>query len=287
MSFLSMVRDEILDNSNNNCCKKAEIYASLIGAVKYSDDSLRIISENAAISQSIVNLFKKVYKTEIILSVSNSGNKYTAKITKDVLTKLNIDYYNELDSIIQKDCCKKAFIKTLFLVCGNISDPEKEYRIEFILRDVDSFDCVNSILNSLGYAPKKVVKNNKYVLYFKDCTSLEEILTYLSATDCSLKLMEIEVEKTVKNYTNRKANFEQANFCKTYNISQKQINAIKLIKQKGMYSQLNENLKFVALLREQNEDSSLNDLSEISGISRSSINKRLNKLIEIAESIED
>ena len=35
------------------------------------------------------------------------------------------------DSLFLRECCFAAFIRGVFLACGNINDPSKEYRLEF------------------------------------------------------------------------------------------------------------------------------------------------------------
>ena len=87
----------------------------------------------------------------------------------------------------------------------------------------------------------------------------------------------------MKNVTQRKVNCETANLNKTLDAAYNQVKAIeKIINSRGIAS-LSAPLQEAALLRIDNEEMSLKELSELSGISRSTLDKRLRKIIEIAE----
>ena len=79
-----------------------------------------------------------------------------------------------------------------------------------------------------------------------------------------------------------------ANLSKTVNASVKQLNAIKIIQDNVGLESLSDDLMELCLIRLANPDESLETLRQLYGkdISKSGINHRLNKIIEIAEKIQ-
>ena len=99
--------------------------------------------------------------------------------------------------------------------------------------------------------------------------------------------MNIKIYKDLRNTINRRNNFETANFSRTVSASFDQLRAIEKIKQYGEFDALSDDLKQVAVLRAENSESSLKEIGEMCTprMSRSAVNHRLKKLIEISNKI--
>lgn len=119
----------------------------------------------------------------------------------------------------------------------------------------------------------------------KDSGQIENLLTFLGATGASMELMQVRMYKEVKNNINRKTNFETANMDKTYSAAARQIAAIAAINDTIGLGSLPENLQELAALRLSDPELTLRQLGERLGISRSGVNHRLQKLLEIGERI--
>ena len=93
--------------------------------------------------------------------------------------------------------------------------------------------------------------------------------------------------KEVRNNINRTTNFETANLSKITGSSSEHIKAIKKIIRHKKLESLPENLKEIAKLRLENPYVSLKELSNLceKPVSKSGVNHRLKKLIEIAENL--
>ena len=94
--------------------------------------------------------------------------------------------------------------------------------------------------------------------------------------------------KEMRNNVNRTTNCITANISKTLSAVSRQKKAIEIIEKSGGLELLPPSLYEVAVLRKQNEDASLNELRELLSepLSRSGLNHRLEKIIEISEKIE-
>jgi len=89
----------------------------------------------------------------------------------------------------------------------------------------------------------------------------------------------------MRNQVNRVVNCDTANINKTVNAALPQIHAIAVLRESGRFDTLPQALKETAILREENPDLSLAQLSELFSppILRTTLNYRLKKLISLAE----
>ena len=127
----------------------------------------------------------------------------------------------------------------------------------------------------------------KFIVYTKNSTTIEELLTYIGAGNETLNLIGVKVYKSIRNRTNRQNNFETSNILKTANAAFLQTEAINKLKTAGRLEALPEELLEAAELRLNNPDMSLSSLCKLSKtrLTRSGLNHRLQKLIEMAEDL--
>jgi len=205
------------------------------------------------------------------LSIIKSGEN---KINRDIFVCSN---------------CKKSFFRGLFLASGNISDPKDAYHLEFAIINEEIAVDIKDILNIENIFLKYVKRRNKHVLYLKSSEQIEDFLYYIQAEKFSFDIMETKIFKDFRNNANRVTNFENANLEKISKASAEQIDAIKLIIKKGGYDKLPDELKQTARLRLKNIEMSTQEIGEISGppVSKSGINHRMRKLINIAKELEE
>ena len=136
---------------------------------------------------------------------------------------------------------------------------------------------------------KKTMRNKNFILYIKESNQIEDMLTYLGAVKSSIGLMNLKIEKELRNQVNRVTNCETANIGKTVNASMEQIEKITMIREKVGFEALPVELQDVAIMRLMNPEASLRELCLLCGntISRSGINHRLKKIMEFSDNLEN
>ena len=107
----------------------------------------------------------------------------------------------------------------------------------------------------------------------------------MGASSAMFEMMNIEIVKDFRNKANRTANCEAANIERTVKASFAHIEAIEKIEKIKGLDYLKKDLKEMAVLRKENPELSLSELSKLSGLSRSGVNHRLNKILEIAQNL--
>lgn len=180
-----------------------------------------------------------------------------------------------------------VFAAGVFLACGSVNDPSKEYHLEFTAPEQALAEELMAMLSGLDIAAKSVIRRGQIVVYIKDSESIEDTLTFIGAQQCTLELMNVKIFKDVRNKANRIANCDAANIDKVVNAAMKQIEDIILIDSAIGLEELSDELREVAQLRLDNSDMSLKEIGEslLEPISRSGVNHRFRKLAKLADEI--
>ena len=181
------------------------------------------------------------------------------------------------------DGCFEAVLRGTFLGCGVLCDPNKEYRIEFVISNDFLAKTVFEGLEQANIGAKLMVRSERNVVYIKRMENISDVLILAGATGVMMEIENVRVYKEVKNSLNRTGNCFVGNMGKTLNAAQKQADDIKILLSAKV--PLSDALREAAELRLENPDASLKQLEEISGISKSALNKRYIKIRELREEI--
>ena len=315
MSFSSDVKKELARNiSAARHCRIAEL-AGMIGMEGHVDcqdgKPVRIVisTERSVIANTMSELIKKLFGLVPECSVKRTGAdsrvyKMVFNRQEDVeriLTTLKIAKKTENSSgnvcgmdcqemhisglVIQKDCCRRAFIKGVFMTSGSISDPEKGYHFEIVCDNPERAELISGIIHNFGIDSKVIARKRYHVVYIKDGTMIVDMLNLMGAYSSLMDMENIRILKDIANNVNRKVNCEAANLNKTVNAAVRQIEDIEyIIKVKGIHY-LPDNLVELAQARLEARDASLKELGEMINppIGKSGVNHRLRKISEIAD----
>lgn len=297
MTFSQEVKNEICNNSFEcENCSKAMLYGMLYCCKGVKEDSISLYIENRTIvdffTQNLIDLTASI----ITVKEPNLNNKKIHEFFTIIIeNKYDVDRIIEMffdddnnKYILEDDCCVRWFLRGAFLLVGTIVDPNKEYHIEFSARNEEIADNLVYLLSQEDLKFKIAHRAKNYAVYVKDSSKIEDILLFLGANNAYFEFVNLKIEKELRNNANRAVNCENANIDKIVNASVVQIEKIKLIRDTIGFDELKPQLQEVALLRLMNPESSLNELCELSGntLTKSGINYRLKKLIEIADKIE-
>ena len=187
--------------------------------------------------------------------------------------------------LLKRSCCRRNYLGTLFLCCGSVSNPRKEYHLEWSCASTEQASQLQEILLSFGKEAKVVLRKKFNVVYFKDSTDIVDLLNLMGATVSMMEMENQRILKDLRNSVNRRVNCEAANIGKTVSASRKQINDILFLEKSGILRTLPESLRKMAELRMQYPDTPLRELGDLAvpPIGKSGVNHRLRRLTEIAQ----
>lgn len=184
------------------------------------------------------------------------------------------------------------FLRGAFLVCGNVTDPEKDYHMEFVVPHMNLANDLSRLMSEIDIMrnePSIVRRKGSYIVYLKGSDLIADMLTYIGAPMASLDIIQQQIYKSVRNKVNRQINSETANSNKTAAAAARQLRAIGIIREKRGLGYLSEELRELAQLREENPEYNLRELGEAlsTPISRSGVNHRIMKIMEIAQELSE
>ena len=309
MTFSERAKSEILiKNKKQPCCLMAFLSAFIRGAGTISvingKIGFEIISENQNAIDYLAEIISSLYGQDVQKQVFYHGKKFKISLVNDVSVNvlidlgilsasdsgvsinLNIDKY-----LIENDCCSQAYIAGAFMGGGSVTIPNKEkksstsYHLEFVFSKYQTASDFASILTQKGFLPKLTERKENYIVYFKNGDEISELLFFIGATKCCFELKDIVINKDIRNDTNRRINCEIANIDKQIIAGENQVRCINTIIETIGLDKLSEQLRQTALLRLENPESSLEELSKMSGLTKSCLNHRLRKITEIANNL--
>ena len=234
--------------------------------------------------------FSQNIKDEILsLNVNKKCCSNVQKLAELLTEGENVDIQSLKKNIKNNNCCKKAFLRGIFLGSGCIVDPNTDYHFEITTRSKKNANVILDILNnSIGLEVKLIKRStNLYVIYLKDSEQISLILSYLSASNALFEYENVRALRSIKNNINRSINCETANLTKTISAAYKQLEAIQKLEQNNMIDKLPTEIKEMCILRKNNPEMSLEELSKLCKVpvTKSGVNHRLKKIIEIANKI--
>lgn len=316
MSFSADVKKELSKNMPGaRHCQIAELAAmiSMVAELAYNNGvpvRINIETERSVIAGTISGLIRKIFHYFPEVSVRRTGSNsriYKMVVADEVIVNKMLDafkfkktannttgicrikcqdmYISSL--IIQQDCCRRAFIKGVFMTSGSISDPNKGYHLEIVCDNDDKASFIRKLVEDFNIDAKIVERKRYRVVYVKDGAMIVDLLNIMGAHISLMNMENIRILKDISNNVNRRVNCEAANLNKTVSAAVKQIQDINYIIETKGIKYLPENLRMLALARLEESDASLKELGEMMNppIGKSGVNHRLRKISEIADEL--
>lgn len=289
MSYTYKVKNEILKKDNLSRAEKfTEIRAIIRSKNAIFPDRIELRLENKELAERVYKFLKNI--TELKIGIKYSISKKLGEHNIYIITIQNQKgfktFLSELDeyglkSVEKNEKIEASFIRGLFLACGYIKPPEKEYALDFF---IDDEEIAQELFDLLKLEQKKVfktTKRNKPLVYIRNSEDIMDIIVLIGSLKEFYNYEEMTIIKDLKNRTIREMNWEVANETKTLNTGRKQIKMINYIGKKLGINNLSPVLEEIAFLRLQNPESSLQELAELIGISKSGIRNRFRRIEEI------
>jgi DNA-binding protein WhiA len=303
MSFASELKNELCKvMPQNSCCQKAECYGLLLFGKNFNMQTVSLKTENNAVAHLVAQLTAETTGAIVDISASVSRRKerkiaFTFQTVGEDQRKSVLTYFghtgNEISlrinrANLENECCNSAFLRGAFLSCGTITDPQKDYHLEFVVPFMNLAKDLSAVIREayeLDLQPGFMNRKGSFVVYIKGSERVADLLAYMGAGNAAMELMQAKMLKEVRNNVNRKTNFETANIDKTAQAAAAQIVAIERILNTAGISALPEELQELAMLRFRNPEMSLRELGKALSepLSRSGVNHRLQRIVELAE----
>ena len=289
MSYSSQTKEELCRlEPDSVCCLLAELsgIVSAAGSVIYrggGEKRLSIETENNAVARRTFRLLRDVFDVQpelVTLRRSRLGgrNAYRVEISGSeasfVLEGCGIEVGQRRGvprEITVRKCCRMSFLRGVFLACGSVTDPEKEYHLEFVLED-----------ESFAAALQRLIA--RFSL-----SEITDILSIFGAQSARFAMEDAYIRKELRNNANRAVNCDSANVQRAVTAASRQMQAIERVMAAYGKESLPPALRETAEKRLMYPEMSLEELGQMCEppIGKSGINHRLRKLEAMAQELEE
>ena len=299
-SFSAGAKVELCKSApQKSCCALAECFGILLFCNSFGADGIRIITESQEFAQMLPRLFRKAFGVtfDVQPETPEQGKQVFAVTDGDKIRTIMDSYGFDAKNtvalhinlpIVEEDCCKAAFLRGAFLAGGSVTDPGKAYHLELAtIHQGVSRQAYTLMQEVLGFYPKIAKRGGGQVLYLKQSDQISDCLAYLGASVASMGIIEAKLEKELNNKVNRRCNCDEANTSKVVEAAQEQLNAIRILREKGILEQLAPKMQQAFIAREQNPAASLTELAAMMEppITKPAMNHRLKKLVELSKEV--
>ena len=292
MSFCNDLKSNLCSVKLHKRDCPALFYGMAMFGRSFSIERIRIQTQSADVAQLYASLLKTNFK--IFADVIAGGSKvptYRVDVaSQGDRLKILADYeFGMTDGYINTDVLDEqgglqSFLRGAFLSCGQMSDPIKEYRLDFcISRELPAVE-LQAFLAEIGVVSSITRRQTGYCVYIKRRDSIIDFLAFIGATVQSLNLIDESMLRDVKNSVNRAQNCDNANISRIIEASIEQRRSIEKLIKSGKFNLLSQPLKSAGMLRMEYPEASINELCSYSGesVSQSGMYHRLKSLVILA-----
>ena len=275
-SFSAEVKNDLARSLGRKaCCRTAELAALLrMGAVltlgAKRSVGLAFATENAAVARKALMLLKGSAGVRTELTVIRSrrlkkNNSYRVRVLPSreaaaLMERLGLMRGSAFNmgtdsALLEKTCCRRAYLRGAFLGGGSVSRPEAGYHLELVTESYSFAGLLLSLLRTMGYPAGLTDRKESYVVYLKESDAIIDFLSLLGA------------EKAV-------------------DAAGRQIAAIRALEAADAVAELSAGLREMAAVRLEHPTATLAELAGLLGIGKSGVNHRLRKLVALADGQE-
>lgn len=307
MSYSSETKEELCRfEPDSVCCLLAELsgIVSTAGSVIYrggGEKRLSIETENSAVARRIFRLLRDVFDVQpelVTLHRARLGGRNAHRIeisggeASFVMEGCGIAFGQRRGvprEITVRKCCRMAFLRGVFLASGSVTDPEKEYHLEFALADEAFAQAVQKLIARFELEANIIRRRQTTLVYLKGQTPIADMLSILGAQSARFAMEDAFIRKELRNNANRAVNCDSANVQRAVTAASRQTQAIeRLLRARGEES-LPPALLQTAKMRLGHPEVSLEELGRLLDppVGKSGVNHRLRKLEQMANELED
>lgn len=289
MSFSQDVKAEIISSQYKSaCCRRALLNGILSSKANVIDGSVSFNIETAELAGFASTLIKEFFGKDALVAAPAKGGRcktvtFDSKAARNYLYEINDK--EELICAYKCQYCQMAYLRGVFFATGRVSDPAKQFCLEFSLGN--RANMFLEMFNEMGLDFKISNRSSEVLLYTKNSSVIEDFFSLAELNNATFAIMNIKIANDLKNNANRLRNFDTVNISKAVDAANAQTTMIKKLHERGLLGSLPDELEQTAKLRLAHPDMSLTQLAihSVPPISKSGITHRLSKIMKLGEEL--
>ena len=307
MSFSAQVKQDLLRiKPDKHCCMLAELSAltQACASLRLSGGGrIKVVYEveSAPLAKRIFLLLKWRLEITPILEFARHkrlGGRRISVLTvpeaesKRLLIALRMLKESEEGAVYRgvpraamtRRCCRAAFVRAAFLGAGAITNPDKEYHLEFSANESRAETLMN-MLEKSGVKSAVTKRRGMDIVYLKKGDDVVSCLALMGAHNSLMELENIRIRREFRNQANRARNCDEANLKKQLSAGAKQAQAITDYSLRYSLGGLPQELQEIGRLRMLHPEASLDEIGQMlpTPLSKSGVNHRMRKLMGIIQ----
>src|SRR5256712_1694018 len=157
---------------------------------------------------------------------------------------------------LRKACCRRAYLRGLFLAGGSLSAGRSGYTLELRPPRGEAGRAQHQ-LRSFGLAPRSRTRRGRAVHTLRAADAIAAFLRLAGATETLLRFESRRVSREVRGRTNAAVNAESANLARTVTAAREQTEAIRELRAAGRLGALPPPVRAAAAARPRAPDARL------------------------------
>ena len=310
MNFTSDVKKEIINHGvADSVARLSEMSAFLRACgtfgVKDGQPTFFLVSETENVAEYFMAQFSEIFHAELVVTNASydrmSGRDklllqcspaVAANVLRDLrLVTKNGEIRQGIPAILLSNELKQvAYIRGAFLGGGSCTIPldgsTTGYHLEIVFSDRQTAREFCDLLAEFELIVRLVERKETFVAYIKSKEVISDFLAIIGAENALKKFSALVEMRDKANRNNRAQNCMAGNADKTAIAAVKQVVAIEKLKSWRGYEDLSDELKTLAELRQKHPSMSLQELADTLKISKSCLNHRMRKLLELSQKCE-
>jgi cell division protein WhiA len=258
---------------------RSELAGLLDAAGSWDEKGVTFRTPNAAVARSVVRLWRSEFGLDSRLSPADADRFGRARYAVRTEGNRAIQAQEELcfTRASRGAADRTAYLRGAFQGAGSVTRPGGRggHHLEFVHRDEGFVRRVAAF----SRAPLKFARRRgRWVAYTKSADGVTTLLAQMGLHDAVLEYEARAVLGEAKANANRVTNFDAANAGRTATAAARQQRALESLDPRGLPPALREMLE----LRLEHPDASLAELARLGDLSKSAVNHRLRRLVELA-----
>jgi DNA-binding protein WhiA len=184
-------------------------------------------------------------------------------------------------SSLRKACCRRAYLRGIFLAGGSLSAGHSGYLLELRPPRGEAIRA-RRLLVAAGLAPSTRPRRGRTVHTLRDADAIAAFLRLTGATETLLRFESRRVSREVRGQTNAAVNAEAANLARTVAAAREQAEAIRALRDAGRLARLPVPVRAAAAARVRSPEASLSELAARLHATKWVVRQRLRRIVEEA-----
>lgn len=297
MSFAKEVKTELTQIQNEDCCALACSYGLLLFSRSFSVSDISLLTEHNGVASLYCDAVALLSGCVADLQ-ETPGGFYQISVRDQqqrmkIFETLGLSVQAPRKQInlanLQNECCFGAFLRGAFLACGTVTDPNKDYHLEFSVPAAGLCEHFLKLFDEFELTPHTMRRNGVNIVYFKNSADIEDILAHMGSAENYMEFIGTKVIKDIRNQVNRKCNFENANAKRAVVSATAQRDAILYIKETRGLDSLSKELRELAQIRLENPELSTAALLPLlsESLTKSGLHHRMKRIEQFAEELKN